>query len=250
MRIHSWELNRRYAVIASLPIIVALSASCGGGPHLVDVFDRDDIKERPACHAMLRAPIAVVGRVLSVHQIGGVRSSSSTPAIKVELVRVRVAVENVLKGRVTHPEIDFFYFRYSAYTRIDIGVFAYQPQRGDHRVFFLREENGIFRAVKDVTDYTLQVHSGSHQGTAPPPGSSLREGVGWVLLTPGRGMKDAVFAEYLNTAFHDAVLMSSDTYALNLLNPLLKSDSAAIRTEAESIVASVKACACRLHSAD
>ena len=227
--------------VARLTLVTtALSVTCCNGPNLTDNFVPGDVKERPLISAMQVAPIAVVGRVVSVRQIGGVRSSASDPPLKVELVRVRLAVENVLKGPGVGRQIDVYYFQYSAYTRVFRNVFLYRPRPGDYRIFFLREEAGVFRAIKDVSDFTLEVYSGSHQNAMLPPGSP-GQAIAWVLLTPGEGIRQDVFAKFLYESFGEAAAMSSEEHALGLLGPLLRNDDEATRKAAAEMVTMMKA---------
>lgn len=229
-------MSRPLTVVLTTVLLVC----CEPTLHFDDVFDRKDINERPPLSAMMRAPIIMVGRVVSVSQIGGVRSSNAAPEIKVELVYVTVRVENVLKGRLSQRQIGYYYFQYSAWTRVNIGVFMYRPEQGDHRIFFLREEAGVLRCVKDVTDYTLRLYTGSHAASPPSSSLPLGEKIGHILLTPGRGTREDVFARYLDDAFVTVSVITSRSVALALLDPLLNSDSDAVRKSARSIVQAIR----------
>lgn len=221
-------------------VLVLLLASCSPQPHLSDLFDPIHLKTRQRLDFIESAPIVVVGRVRSVPSIGGVRSAARLPEMKIELTRISIDVENVLTGEVSGSELEFYYFVFSARNHRDLGVPAYFPVLGERRVFFLKSEAGVIRSVGDVTNCTLRVASGSHIGFKRPANSSLGQTISLILLTPGEKCDAEVFRAQIAQAFFIATALSTESYALSLLEKLLRDNNEAVRNEAARILASLQ----------
>ena len=83
------------------------------------------------------------------------------PRIKTQLTRLKIDVEQVIKGDAPNP-LEFYYFTYSQENDISLGVPRYIPMVGNRRIYFLKLTDKGYRSVGDVTNYTLTIASG-HQ---------------------------------------------------------------------------------------
>src|SRR5580700_7128687 len=84
------------------------------------------------------APIIVLGRVLELSNIGLPQRSQGDPRILVQLTRLTIDVEEVIKGAIRTNPTEFDLFTYSSENQIDLGVPRYIPMVGQRRIYFLR----------------------------------------------------------------------------------------------------------------
>ena len=152
---------RRWSTPAAL---VLLTASCAKWPNLEPArSETADWNE-----AFRSAQVILVGKVLSIDK--GPR----------QLMRSRLAVENVLQGEAVEGSLEIYYFRTGQ---------AFDAH--ERYVFFLTLEQGVLRAGN-----AIPVASGLHR-TVPLPGRQPAEQVSTMLLTPGDGINAAHFARDL-----------------------------------------------------
>ena len=225
-------MRSKHSLIGCAVAFAMIGASCGSGPKLSDHFSPEDISHRPPLEAMLKAPIVVVGWISAARIVGGVRTSSVIPGMKIELLKIEVEVENLLKGDVPGSEITVYYFVISPHNNKSVAIYPYTSEAGERRMFFLRNESGVIRPVGDVNDYTLGVASGSHKGLEAKPGASLGEKISWILLTPGRRFRPRPFATYLSESRAVAMSVCSESCTQALLRQLLTNDNEAVRNAA------------------
>jgi len=70
-----------------------------------------------------RKPIIVLGHVTEVNEVGPPKRSSGDRRIKTQLNKIKINVEEVIKGDVRADEIEFYYFVFSqAANDMDLGV--------------------------------------------------------------------------------------------------------------------------------
>ncbi len=191
------------AVTAALALVLT---GCATNPDLPDFLYVSDFT-RPPFEARLRfesqAPLIIVGRVLASHTVGRPKVSSERKDIMLQLTKIRLAVEMVIKGPITGGRLDFYYYTLSIENSKSLPIYLplrmlYLPIEGQRRVFFLQPCIGGYRSVGDVADCTLRVRSGYHpQGfcKGKTPGCCIAD----VLLSPGTGYNSEDFAILLGT---------------------------------------------------
>jgi len=183
------------------------------------------------------APIIVLGRVLEVNDVGQPRPSSGDRRIRTQLTRIRIDVEEVIKGDVKANPLEFYYFTFSpAASEIDLGVPRYLPDVGQRRIYFLKPAKGSYRSVGDVTDYTLRVSSGSHtQGscTGKSPGCCIAE----ILLIPRQDIDAGWFVVDLIQSEYAAEVLCSRSTARDLMQKLTQYPDPRIADGAREVIA-------------
>jgi hypothetical protein len=181
------------------------------------------------------APIIVLGQVLGARDIGRAAPSKGDPRVIVQLTRIRIDVEQVVKGVVGASPLEFSYFTFSARNRNSLGVPYYLPSIGQHRIFFLEPSEHTYRSVGDLTDYTLRVMTGSHPKEfckGKPPGCCIAE----ILLVPGEGLNRRFFPAYLNEAHYAAGVLCSQAVARSLMGRLEQDPDELIAESARQVL--------------
>ncbi len=129
-------------------ISVMLIGSCGSTPNLEfsengSATDADMIRN---------APVIIIGQVVVQEGVGPVRESR-------RLIRVVSTVENVIRGRVDHDRITFYF--YSPWLGATTGDWNSLEDKKRY-IFFLRSDKGVLRAVRDYWRTNVRVYSGMH----------------------------------------------------------------------------------------
>jgi hypothetical protein len=120
-----------------------------------------------------------------------------------QLYKVAVQVENVLRGDVNPGTVSIFYFK-------DLYASA-GPQRmgmvgrgggwrvGDRLIWFLRRDAGVLRTMLDTwAQGTDPDFTGSHVNYRPRPGEPLSQMIVDILLDRGKGCSDQQIVEALS----------------------------------------------------
>lgn len=184
----------------------------------------------------LGAPIIVLGHVLEVNEIGTPQASGMDPRIKTQLTRIKIDVEEVIKGNLNSNPIEFYYFVYSAdASEVDLGVPRYLPDVGQRRIYFLKRSGNSYRSVGDITDYTLPVNSGSHtkgfcQGKSP--GCCIAE----ILLIPQHDYDSSWFVVRLIESESAAEVLCSRRVAQELMQKLTQNPDQQISDGAREVI--------------
>jgi hypothetical protein len=110
----------------------------------------------------------------------------SNRSYPLQLRRLAVAVENVLKGQVVADRIEVYYFTWGA------GFDGPQPlgfwRVGDRRIFLLRWDSGVMRTACDGLDNcTWGVYSGAHPQYGADKAKPIGYAIADILLTRGVG---------------------------------------------------------------
>src|SRR5579864_7945646 len=144
------------------------------------------------------APIIVLGTVVHVSEIGAAQRSPGDLRVFTQLTQITINIEAVIKGAMTAEAIEFYFFTYSPRNEADLGVPRYIPEVGQRRIYFLKYWETTYRSIGDVTNYTLQVASGTHRPgfcQGKDPGCCIADilliptedvDVGWFALELGR----------------------------------------------------------------
>lgn len=167
---------------AAASLCAALNIGCARTPHLIEYDEQTNEQARSA-------PFVVVGLVDSVSRIGRPVPSRHDPSYPMQLHRISVQIENVLRGSINERTITVYFFGFAG--GLDgprpLG-FALGPSR---RVLWLRRDGGVFRMACDGWDYcTTFVDSGAHPQYQADPGRSLDYALVDILLTRGQGAVD------------------------------------------------------------
>lgn len=226
--------------LAGILAVIALS-SLVGCTHAADLQDQFGMSDyRLSFDERLRiekaAPNIVLGKVLAVNEVGKPRRSPGDFRIKTQLTRIKIDVEEVIKGDVRSNRMNFYFFTYSSQNKVDLGVPRYEPEVGQRRVYFLRPWQDSYRSVGDVTNYNLPVRSGTHargfcQGKEP--GCCIAE----ILLVPTQDIDVQWFVHELGPlSAYAAGVLCSPRKAQELLQQLAQNPDTRIADSATDIM--------------
>lgn len=152
------------------------------------------------------APVILVAQLVKDDAVGQSHPSRWSPDQPMQLYRITVHVENVLRGNVQSGLIRIYYL-------IDIRASEGPPRMGmmghggnwrvgDRITFFLRWDSGVLRTWFDTFAVgTIPVLTGPHPNYTPRLGESVEDSVVDILLDRGRGCD--------NTQWAHAILVST-----------------------------------------
>jgi hypothetical protein len=120
-----------------------------------------------------------------------------------QLYKVTVQVENVLRGDVERGTVPIFYFAnlYASEGPPRMGMVGRggQWRIGDRLIWFLRRDAGVLRTVLDTWAQSAKlVFTGSHVNYQPLPGEPLSQMIVDILLDRGDGCSDQQLVEALS----------------------------------------------------
>jgi hypothetical protein len=175
-------------LLAASSMLVALAywlTRLGAGslpPHLIDQCDS-------LANSRNAAPIVVVGILASDTLVLRPVPQHADPKYPLQLRKLQVKVENVLKGDIRCGSIAVYYFTFAG------GFDGPQPlgmwRVGSRRILWLRRDSGVLRTACDgVDDCTSGVYSGAHPHFKADPHTPVAYAVADVLLTRGEGKID------------------------------------------------------------
>lgn len=208
--------------VAAASLFVALNAGCDRTPHLTEFDEQSSEQARSA-------PLVVVGVVNSDSPVGRHVPTRRNPNYPMQLHRISVQIENVLRGQITERTITVYYFGFAGgFDGPRPLGFALGPSR---RVLWLRQDGGVLRMACDGWDYcTMFVHSGAHPEYHADSARSLDHALVDILLTRGRGaVDDLKFAGDIERGVPDLGLQG---YVIDKLKHLATTESADIRASA------------------
>lgn len=171
--------RRKSAWLAAPLVVLFLGVGCSRAPHLIEYDEQSNARASAA-------PLVVVGVVDSDIPIGGRIPSRHDPKYPMQLHRVRVRVENVLRGSISEQRILVYYFGFAGGFNGPRPLgFGREPSR---RILWLRRDGGAFRMACDGWDNcTVFVMSGAHPRYQADPQKSLDHALADILLTRGEG---------------------------------------------------------------
>src|SRR5690348_12303910 len=180
--------------------------------------------------------VIVVAQVQSIDFVGPVIRATDDHDYSSDwqLVRVKAASENVLKGQISQNQLEFFY-----YTSLGPASGNWNALRvGDRCVFFFVLEQGILRAVRDFWRSSIEVGSGRHGTPASTEPAAVNEQVVRLLLTPGSDLQPTRFSRLLpqDVAIADELVGPCKTTAV--LRALLDHANNEVRSAAAGQLAS------------
>ncbi len=170
-----------------------LNISCERIPELVDYQNggyRVDLES---------APVIVVGTIAGHACLGQPHRSHWHPDQSMQLCRVTVRLENVLRGKVSGTVVPIYYLigtRQMGHARMGMVGRGGHWQIGDRAIFFLQWDSGVLRTVYDTwAAATPPVLSGSHANYKPMPGESISHQIIDILLDRGQGCGEGQWAQ-------------------------------------------------------
>jgi hypothetical protein len=142
-----------------------------------------------------------------------------------QLHRVTVHVENVLRGTIPEHTITVYYF---AFANLNEGnrilIFHQEPTR---RVLWLRKDGGVYRTACDWQNCTVRIESGAHPGYRPDPNASMDQTLTDLALTRGEGpVADRRFAQEMGYIVGRPGL---DAYTVEKLRHLALTESSEVK---------------------
>src|SRR5579864_84266 len=169
---------------AFLVLAIVLNAGCSRAPRLTELDEKANSQAR-------LAPVVVVGMADIDALIGRPVPSRRDPGYPMQLHRVRVKIENVLKGSIGQQTIFVYYFGFAGGFEGPRPLgFGREPSR---RILWLLRDGGVFRMACDGWDgCTMPVMSGAHTRYRADPRKSLDQALVDILLTRGEGEIDNV----------------------------------------------------------
>lgn len=207
-------------------LLLMSAVSIGCGPRFQPEYD-------PAWNCfdhIESAPIIVVARIdrNAVTVVGKSFMDKSLPGDPLALLKVKMSVENVLKGTVPLGDTDFFYISEAIpHGPTGDGFFSTETFRD---MLLLRKDQGKLRFVRDVRSHrTATVYSGAHLNFKPRPGEPLPEQMVDLLLTLGSGATDIGM---IRAVFERAPFQISPDYTAKTLLKLAVSEPPIVRAGA------------------
>lgn len=212
----------RIRALLAVPFaLIVLDAGCSSVPQLTEYDERSNAQAR-------FAPLVVVGVADSDVPIGRPAASRRDPSYPMQLHRVRVRIENVLRGSIGEQTILVYYFGFAG--AID-GPRPLGFGRPSRRILWLRREGSVFRMACDGWDgCTTLVMSGAHRRYRADPRKSLDQALVDILLTRGEGEIDNVrFASQIEWGTPDQGFQG---YVIEKLGHLALTESSDVKASA------------------
>ncbi len=207
----------------ALAVLVSTSALVAKTPNLVELESNRDARS---------APIVIVGVIAKDERVGPLVPSQKDPRQKRQIRRIRVRVENVLKGSLDQKVITAYYLGvYLGHHGIYNGSrplgFWRPPSR---RILFIRPDGDVLRIACDVFDCTRPVASGSHLGYVADPSKPIDYALVDIQLTRGQGeINDLKFGGNIAASLPGTSL---DGYVIEKLQRLASTESILVKAPA------------------
>src|SRR5579883_434483 len=224
-------------LIRRAAVAVSLLGACNSHTIPPDFFDPSELKKtyEDRVRVEVTAPIIVVGQVEDFGTTETRKAAQRDPNVKLELMSVSLRVEQTIKGPEPGPRLTFRYYAYSSANDRDLGTARYTTNVGQRRIYFLVSSPTGNRLLRDVGDYTVPIRSGYHPNHFCKE-SSVGCCIAEVLLTPGQGYDQKLFAKQLAGETSAATVFCSRARALELVKELLHHNDAHVVQAANEIL--------------
>lgn len=172
MRSEDWHHSQRRNWLFVMWPLVVISAGCRLSPHLV--FQKPASSDSDFAQ-VFAAPIVVVGVIESDTLV---RGPTHPDGALVQLRKLKIRVENVLRGNAIGETVIVYYFTWAGAfdgpKPLGIWSMAGNSTPAFRRVLWLRKDSGVLRTACDGWDYcTMSVNSGAHPSYRPTPQKPL-----------------------------------------------------------------------------
>jgi hypothetical protein len=214
----AWIPTRVVVVFA----LTALATDCSSVPQFTESDEQSNSQAR-------LAPLVVVGLADSDVPIGRPIPSRRDPSYPMQLHRVRVKIENVLRGSISEQTIPVYYFGFAGGHEGPRPLrFGREPSR---RILWLRRDRGAYRTACDGWDAcTTFVMSGPHPRYRVDPHKAIDYALVDILLTRGEGkINDLQFASQIQSGVPDQEIQG---YVIEKLRQLATTESSDIKSSA------------------
>jgi hypothetical protein len=191
-----------FAVLA-----VLICVTCAGRPSVEPDVHRISLREQ-----VRAAPDVFLAKVTSVQAIGCLRRSAH-PGQELQLVRVSLIPQEVLRGNVTGSPL-LYYFRWAGqgYDGPELNSVV----EGEESVFLARPEHGVLRALTDL--YLSRVRlPGKGKPASTDASQPVERRIAEMLLSPREGQSASDFADALHDGYSRAVEVVGEPLASEFL---------------------------------
>jgi hypothetical protein len=204
-----------------LTLLVLAWLTLSSCERVLQLHPNDRRNPTPPSRQLASIPIIAVGRILANEHIGSARKEDEFSA-PIQLCRVTIQIENILRGRIAKGRTAVYYFTdvgsTGASPRLGMSPYAGSWHLGDRMMFFLRRDASVLRTTCDFRDYcVVQVFSGAHPGFKINPDKSIAENIVDLLLTRGADSRDR---QMIKAITKSRVLDFSEAYALRKIEQL------------------------------
>jgi len=225
----SHRSGRKAALFATVGLLIGI-ASClawravwPSPPHLIDQVDRSI--------SLNSSPIIVVGVLRPDTLVRSPVPMHSNPRYPLQLRKLIVDSENVLRGAPIPARITVYYFGFAG------GFEGLRPlgfwKVGGRRILGLQRDSGVLRTACDGWDScTKGVYSGAHPHYKPDPKKPLEYALVDLLFTRGEGtVNEIAFATELNWEAPDQV-QGLQAYSVEKLRRLALTEHGDVKSSA------------------
>jgi hypothetical protein len=170
-----------------------------------------------------RATTVLVGKTVGVEWESArqpIKWSKQPGITSARLVKVKLSVEQVIRGTGDDAEVTAYYWAPEVFTN---GSSLHMPMQGQRAVHYLVPDQGVLRYVTDLVRSTTPVFTAYHRQPPKAIGAGAEAKIAAMLLTPGEGMDAAEFITNLSTAAADSLQLVGFVGTLPLLEALAES---------------------------
>jgi hypothetical protein len=212
--------------------VIALLVSCGRNPEIQEEFYGIGYSPIDISKAHKEAPIIIEGTVTAVSLIGNPIRSRHEPRVLLNLTRVTLRPEAVLRGEPKADGLVFYYYAYSSSNTATLGggVRTCEFRVNERRLVFLMRESETLRTVSDVTDCGSRVYSGSHKHGQLP--WQFEKALATVMLVPEAGIDVEKFVSHLQDSLEEVQRLTSRAVTAKFLIDLTRSSDSRISAAA------------------
>jgi hypothetical protein len=178
--------GRRRGALRWLLVLAAaaIGSGCARSPKLVPY-------EAQEYERIFDAPMVIVGTLLSD---AAAHSPVLDQGYPIQLRKLKVRVENALRGNVASGEVLVYYFAPAGPYQGNRPLGRWLPD--ERRILWLRSDSGVLRTASDFKDEcTMPVRSGAHPHYKPDSQKPLGCALADIWFTRGDGTTDADFAK-------------------------------------------------------
>lgn len=218
---------RKWLLVVCLSL--AIDAGCRSSPRLV--FQKGTSSDSEYLTKVFAAPIVVVGAIQSDTLVRGPIHSDG---MLIQLRKLKVRVENVLRGDAVLKTTTVYYFTWAGAFNgpRPLGFWGVKGSINPvyRRILWLRRDSGVLRTACDGWDEcTMPAESGTHPNYKPDPRKPLAYALADIFFTRGNGVTDAEFARQVEWGAPSTV---PEAYLFEKLQRLAATEVPAVRDAA------------------